>query len=465
MFAHTARIASVSTLSLALIASSISVAQATPTQQNTSLASSQSTSPSLEEMTPDQKPAPVHGEDEQVIRVDGIDSAALPQAEESPSHEPSTSESADSNFSGEPDTELPSEELEGAIDEQSGIESDTLPEEELGSASTSQGSEQDASPTPSETLASPQQIGTPLTIEEQQLAETAVENSEGVLAALTTPMESIEFIAAGITWNSDTSEEITEAALRVREQGEWSEWHDLEVHAVDDEMRAISPRTGTEPLITLEADAVQARVHTRSGVAPEGLEVSLIDPGESATDGQLEPASVESDDIEAIQETSEAASTSHLEYPSPDSNQATNEPMMRSIAAKTPVQTASSKSSADVIKPAIVTRAQWGADESLASNSPQSKELKALYVHHTAGTNNYSKAQAYAQIRSVYRYHAVTLGWPDIGYHFLVDRYGTIYEGRRGSINSLPLGAQAGGFNTNTFGISAMGNFDEASPP
>src|SRR5690606_26136810 len=133
----------------------------------------------------------------------------------------------------------------------------------------------------------------------------------------------------------------------------------------------------TEPLITLEADAVQARVHTRSGVAPEGLEVSLIDPGESATDGQLEPASVESADVEAIQEASEAASTSHLEYASPGSNQAANEPMMRSIAAKTPVQTASSKSSADVIKPAIVTRAQWGANESITSTSPQSRELKA----------------------------------------------------------------------------------------
>src|SRR5699024_5007719 len=116
-------------------------------------------------------------------------------------------------------------------------------------------------------------------------------------------------------------------------------------------------------------------------------------------------------------------------------------------------------------KPAIVTRSQWGANESITSTSSQSRDLKAMFVHHTAGTNNYTRAQAYGQIRAIFSYHTESLRWGDIGYNFLVDRYGTIYEGRRGSMDSLPLGAQAGGFNTDTFGISTMGNFDEANPP
>ena len=74
-------------------------------------------------------------------------------------------------------------------------------------------------------------------------------------------------------------------------------------------------------------------------------------------------------------------------------------------------------------------------------------------------------AQAYGQVRAIFSYHAESLRWGDIGYNFLIDRYGTIYEGRRGSLDSLPLGAQAGGFNTNTFGISTIGNFDVAQPP
>ena len=82
------------------------------------------------------------------------------------------------------------------------------------------------------------------------------------------------------------------------------------------EMKANSPRAGTEPLITLEADAVQARIHTESGVAPEGLEISLIDPGHSATDGQLEPASPEGEDVETAAEAFSCGQPPHPVEPS-----------------------------------------------------------------------------------------------------------------------------------------------------
>jgi flagellar hook assembly protein FlgD len=116
-------------------------------------------------------------------------------------------------------------------------------------------------------------------------------------------------------------------------------------------------------------------------------------------------------------------------------------------------------------RPPIVTRAQWGADESLRSGSPSYATLRMAFIHHTAGGNSYTRTQAAGVVRGIYYYHTRSLGWSDIGYNFLVDRYGTIYEGRYGGMNKGVVGAQVLGFNTHSFGVSVMGNFDLAPPP
>ncbi|NLJ55006.1 MAG: hypothetical protein GX344_12880 [Intrasporangiaceae bacterium] len=86
-------------------------------------------------------------------------------------------------------------------------------------------------------------------------------------------------------------------------------------------------------------------------------------------------------------------------------------------------------------------------------------------VHHTATSNEYSVADAPGIVRSIYRYHTETLKWCDIGYQFLVDRFGTIYEGRAGSLVHAVQGAQSAGFNSQTFGISIIGTFENAVTP
>jgi len=87
-------------------------------------------------------------------------------------------------------------------------------------------------------------------------------------------------------------------------------------------------------------------------------------------------------------------------------------------------------------------------------------------VHHTAGSNAYgSPAEAAAQIRNDQRYHIESRGWCDIGYNFLVDKWGNIYEGRAGSLTSPVIGVHAGGFNTATVGIAMLGTFGSAAPP
>jgi uncharacterized protein with LGFP repeats len=118
-----------------------------------------------------------------------------------------------------------------------------------------------------------------------------------------------------------------------------------------------------------------------------------------------------------------------------------------------------------VARPPIVTRAQWGADESLRSGSPSYAALRMMFIHHTAGSNSYSRSEAPAVVRGIYYYHTRVHGWSDIGYNFVVDRYGTIYEGRYGGMTRGVVGAQVLGFNTHSAGVSVMGTFDQAPPP
>ena len=68
-------------------------------------------------------------------------------------------------------------------------------------------------------------------------------------------------------------------------------------------------------------------------------------------------------------------------------------------------------------------------------------------------------------MRSIYRYHAVSRGWGDIGYNVLVDKFGRLWEGRYGGLASTVIGAHAGGFNTYTFGVSMLGNYDVVRRP
>lgn len=116
--------------------------------------------------------------------------------------------------------------------------------------------------------------------------------------------------------------------------------------------------------------------------------------------------------------------------------------------------------------PPIVSRAQWGADESLRGHDPDySSDTRAGILHHTATSNTYSREEAAGIVRAIYSYHTQSLGWSDIGYNLLVDRFGTVYEGRAGGLERGVVGSHSGGFNTETFGISVIGTFTSGLPP
>ncbi|WP_242432521.1 peptidoglycan recognition protein [Streptomyces sp. Root1310] len=116
-------------------------------------------------------------------------------------------------------------------------------------------------------------------------------------------------------------------------------------------------------------------------------------------------------------------------------------------------------------RPSIVTRRGWGADEKLReSGFRYTTKVKAAFVHHTASGNGYKCSQAPSVIRGIYRYHVKSMGWRDIGYNFLVDKCGKIYEGRAGGVAKPVLGAHTLGFNSNSMGIAVLGTFSSAKP-
>ena len=109
--------------------------------------------------------------------------------------------------------------------------------------------------------------------------------------------------------------------------------------------------------------------------------------------------------------------------------------------------------------PPIIPRAAWGAIESIRRGKPRYADaLKLAIIHHTAGTNAYSRSQSAAIVRSIELYHVRGNGWDDIGYNFLVDRYGQVFEGRYGGIDRPVIGAHALGFNNGSVGVAYIGN-------
>jgi flagellar hook assembly protein FlgD len=113
------------------------------------------------------------------------------------------------------------------------------------------------------------------------------------------------------------------------------------------------------------------------------------------------------------------------------------------------------------VQPGMVRRAEWNADETIVRDAPAiAQRLRFAVVHHTAGSNSYSRAESAAIVRGIQRYHVLGNGWDDIGYNFLVDKYGKVFEGRGGGIVQNVVGAHAGGFNTGSVGVAVIGIYD-----
>jgi putative cell wall-binding protein len=229
------------------------------------------------------------------------------------------------------------------------------------------------------------------------------------------------FQTVGATWPAEISADIPELQIRTRAlDGTWGSWTHLEAN--QDGPDSESAIGGTQAAYVGASDAVQ---------------VATVDPARSIPDG-VELAFVSSQEV-----------------------------------ASGEAQSAGTMAAAERINaPTIVTREEWGAAPQCANpgsgptwfGAPEG--LKGAIVHHTVNPNDYSTpAQAMQAIRNDQAYHQESRGWCDIGYNFLVDKWGNIYEGADRSIEQPIIGAHAAGFNTSTVGVAMIGTFTSVTPP
>jgi hypothetical protein len=238
------------------------------------------------------------------------------------------------------------------------------------------------------------------------LFELAVGDEDGAAGWRTTDVLAAprRFDLAGVRWARGDGVEVQ---LRARPRGgPWTRWVELpsaQHHGPD----AGGARTGTEPAWTGPADEVQLRLRGQA----RGLRVRFV---------HGEPA--------AARAAARARSLS---------------------AAK--VRRAQA--------PRVITRAEWGGDAVPPRAAPSFGQVQLAFVHHTVTANTYAPEQSAGIVLAIARYHRDTNRWNDVGYNFLVDQYGQVFEGRAGGIDQAVVGAQAQGWNSLSTGIACLGTF------
>ncbi|MEV5835683.1 N-acetylmuramoyl-L-alanine amidase [Nocardia sp. NPDC052112] len=238
----------------------------------------------------------------------------------------------------------------------------------------------------------------------------------------------------------------TKALVRARQtDGSWGPWYDTEAVDTRRNDRATGGTTGTEPIYVGNTKSVQILVTRKPAVATTPRPPVAGD-AEGAVPMLPTPAAGRSDDP--------APTAAALTAVLIDPGRGAIDGALNDVAAALPGG-----------GPNVITRSQWGADESIRCEEPTyDDQLGGLTVHHTAGRNDYTPAESAGIVRAIYTYHAKTLGWCDIGYNALVDKYGQIFEGRFGGLDRPVQGAHAGGFNENTSGVALMGNYESEEP-
>lgn len=242
------------------------------------------------------------------------------------------------------------------------------------------------------------------------------------------------FRMAGVTWDADSDVRDVTVRVQVRTNGTWGDWQDLEIESAIE-----GGRPGTAPLWTSDpADAIAVEVKSASG-APSDVKVTTIDPGKA----------------EVVTPVRNAAYTiSNEDAPLEQDDSSTESAAADGTPSVVPM-------------PSIITRAQWRAGAGTSCSAPVTRpKALGVVIHHTAGSNTYTKAESAGIVRSYQTYHVKGHGWCDIGYNFLVDRFGQIFEGRKGGMTNQVRAAHSGVDAVNQYatGVSMLGHFDYVKP-
>ncbi len=281
------------------------------------------------------------------------------------------------------------------------------------------------------------------------------------------------FAVAAVTWSA--GQELpsgTRVEMRTLDDGEWSQWFSLENDALG------GVRDGTEANVSGGSTGVQVRVTEGDGELPSDLRIDISYGADAVEElDAVEPAQVlpeiasyqtpvvndrSTSLIDAEGTTSLLDGGAQLSTVAPQDTAATPQETADGLSAPSATKVDTAKA---VARANIQPRSAWGANENYMQWSPDYAAFQGVIVHHTAGSNNYSQAEVPAVIRGIYSYHALTLGWGDIGYNVVVDKYGGRWEGRKGTLNSAPgtmvVGGHARPRNTHTMGISVLGDYTQ----
>jgi len=330
----------------------------------------------------------------------------------------------------------------------------------------------------------------------------------------------IEFSSLGAQWTQVTpSDTSVTLEVRLKNHGKYSDWYTL-APDIDDKYVTLENNNYSSFLTTSLADGYQYRVTLDSGIATvtpvlDNLKFTFINggtPGQrtallgSANNGN---PGQNSDQSEYLPDNFSAAAY----LPSGQNNLVSStalvadaEPVLKMPAStkntiKVPVKV---NKNTPVSHLKIISRAEWGADESLRLLNPNASgdvklvtfeddyytkfasELKEsrrvetdangnkltwplsypqtiqkIIIHHTATTKDLDDPMK--AIRDIYIWHTLSKGWGDIGYNYIIDQQGNIYEGRYGG--EMVVGAHAGRGNFGSIGIAVLGNYQDDDPP
>ncbi len=262
------------------------------------------------------------------------------------------------------------------------------------------------------------------------------------LAVLSAPQSVDGLSTVGVTWGEGAGlpEDAITVSVRTQKNGVWSAWTPAPYHEEEGPDPASAEggaaRPGTDPVYVGAVDDVQVKAVTDDGAAPEDMSLAVVDPGQAVSES-------EGPSIDTGAMALSAAGTS-------------------TDAADEDVELSAGSTAA---KPTIYSRAQWGADERMRDKSSlRYAKVTAGFVHHTVNANSYTEAQVPSILRGIYAYHTQSRGWSDVGYNFLVDRFGRIWEGRYGGVDKAVVGAHTSGYNDYAFAMSAIGNFEQVQP-
>src|SRR3954453_4790158 len=116
-------------------------------------------------------------------------------------------------------------------------------------------------------------------------------------------------------------------------------------------------------------------------------------------------------------------------------------------------------------QPPIIARSTWATAACRPRVPAVFGAVELAFVHHTVSSNAYRPSQSAAMVRAICLFHKYGNGWNDIGYNFVVDRHGQVFEARAGGIDEAIVGGQAGGYNVYSSGVALLGNFSYGGPP